>query len=333
MISWVGSVNSDCPIGPPGARPQDKPGFRTKLGDAQQRAHSLTMRVTQEEPMARKCGHCKEWHLTSLEGRACAQEYHSRRRSPSDTPGNAKPSEETLDHVEQPGAQDPPDQSVVEALSSWRRERARSLRKPAYTVLTNNAIEGLIDMWPTTLDDLLYVNGIGPITIELYGEELLRILAAHERYASLTPQPDPRAQVPDGAEALSPSIQQTPAGYRGDNTFECTACHNNYPIEHFQFRFNRSTRVARRCEACRRSNTVSPHVDLPDWNDAELNQALDEYFARYVSNTLSEPEDFDWFVRLGDPDHYLFDQWAEERQSGGNYDDEEPEELGRPEPL
>jgi len=291
------------------------------------------MRGTQEEPMARKCGHCKEWHLNSTEGRACAQEYYSRRRSPSDTPGDTELPGQTLARVEQPGSPDPPDQSVVEALYSWRRTRAGSLGKPAYTVLTNNAIEGLIDMWPTTLDDLLFVNGIGPITIELYGEELLRILAAHERYASLTPRSDPRAQVPDGAEARSPSIQQTPAGGRGDNTFECTECHNNYPIAHFQYRFNRSTRVATRCMACRRTNNVSPHVDLRDRNDAESNQALDEDLARYMPNSPSEPEDFNWFEPLGDPDHYLFDQWAEERQSGGNYDEEEPEELGRPEPL
>ncbi len=78
---------------------------------------------------------------------------------------------------------------------------------------------------------------------------------------------------------------------------------------------------------------MSPHVDLRDRNDAESNQALDEDLARYMPNSPSEPEDFNWFEPLGDPDRYLFDQWAEERQSGGNYDEEEPEELGRPEPL
>ena len=51
--------------------------------------------------------------------------------------------------------------------------------KPAYTVFANAALDGIYAALPVTLSDLLEVKGIGPAKLDLYGDDILEIVAPY----------------------------------------------------------------------------------------------------------------------------------------------------------
>jgi ATP-dependent DNA helicase RecQ len=61
-------------------------------------------------------------------------------------------------------------------LRVWRSDMARERGVPAYVVLHDATIDGIVRAWPTTLDELSRVPGIGDKKLEHYGEELLRLV-------------------------------------------------------------------------------------------------------------------------------------------------------------
>jgi ATP-dependent DNA helicase RecQ len=61
-------------------------------------------------------------------------------------------------------------------LRSWRSDIARERGVSAYVVLHDATIDGIVRAWPTTLDELRNVPGIGDKKLEHYGEELLQIV-------------------------------------------------------------------------------------------------------------------------------------------------------------
>jgi len=61
-------------------------------------------------------------------------------------------------------------------LRAWRSDVARQRGVPAYVVLHDATIDGIVRAWPTTLDELRGVAGIGDKKLEHYGEELLRLV-------------------------------------------------------------------------------------------------------------------------------------------------------------
>ena len=61
-------------------------------------------------------------------------------------------------------------------LRAWRSDLARQRGVPAYVVLHDATIDGIVRAWPTTLDELRNVPGIGDKKLEHYGEELLRLV-------------------------------------------------------------------------------------------------------------------------------------------------------------
>ncbi len=63
-------------------------------------------------------------------------------------------------------------------LRAWRSDVARQRGVPAYVVLHDATIDGIVRAWPTTLDELRGVPGIGDKKLEHYGEELLRLVRA-----------------------------------------------------------------------------------------------------------------------------------------------------------
>jgi ATP-dependent DNA helicase RecQ len=68
------------------------------------------------------------------------------------------------------------DTTKLERLKAWRLGRAQG--KPAYTVASNAALEGIIRAWPSTLAELEAVRGVGPVFCERHGESLLHTLAS-----------------------------------------------------------------------------------------------------------------------------------------------------------
>ncbi|MFN0091137.1 MAG: HRDC domain-containing protein, partial [Acidimicrobiales bacterium] len=75
-------------------------------------------------------------------------------------------------------ALDAPAEARAEALRGWRLERARASGAPAYVVLHNRTIEAIARAAPADLAALARIEGIGPAKLELYGEEILEVLAA-----------------------------------------------------------------------------------------------------------------------------------------------------------
>jgi ATP-dependent DNA helicase RecQ len=61
-------------------------------------------------------------------------------------------------------------------LRTWRSNIARERGVPAYVVLHDSTIDGIVRAWPTTLDELRRVPGIGDKKLEHHGEEILRLV-------------------------------------------------------------------------------------------------------------------------------------------------------------
>ena len=70
----------------------------------------------------------------------------------------------------------PNDAGLQTDLRAWRSEIARKRGVPAYVVLHDSTIDGIVRAWPTTLDELRHVPGIGDKKLEHYGYELLRLV-------------------------------------------------------------------------------------------------------------------------------------------------------------
>jgi DNA helicase-2/ATP-dependent DNA helicase PcrA len=66
---------------------------------------------------------------------------------------------------------------AVAALKSWRSERSKADRVPAYVVLSDKHLEGIASRHPADLAQLRACPGIGPAKLEAYGEEILGILS------------------------------------------------------------------------------------------------------------------------------------------------------------
>ena len=77
-----------------------------------------------------------------------------------------------------PKAAGPVDDSLLERLRSWRRDRSREDGVPAYVVLHDTTLRDLASARPTTLHELGAVKGLGPAKLERYGDDLIGLLAA-----------------------------------------------------------------------------------------------------------------------------------------------------------
>ena len=77
-----------------------------------------------------------------------------------------------------PDTADRPEDPVCDALRTWRLEASRKAGVPAYRVLTNRSLDALVELRPVDAEGLLAVPGIGPRTVEAYGDEILAVLAA-----------------------------------------------------------------------------------------------------------------------------------------------------------
>ena len=71
----------------------------------------------------------------------------------------------------------PHNETLFEALRTWRREKAVELGNlPAYVVYTDRTLRELAAGMPQTQVDLLEVPGIGPAKARQYGAETLAVV-------------------------------------------------------------------------------------------------------------------------------------------------------------
>ncbi|MGH2558968.1 MAG: RecQ family ATP-dependent DNA helicase, partial [Thermomicrobiales bacterium] len=72
---------------------------------------------------------------------------------------------------------DPEDHELLDALHTWRRERASADAVPPYVIAHNSQLRNLAIARPRTLAALGNVPGFGPARVEKYGAELLELIA------------------------------------------------------------------------------------------------------------------------------------------------------------
>ncbi|MEM9055914.1 MAG: ATP-dependent DNA helicase RecQ [Pseudomonadota bacterium] len=76
-----------------------------------------------------------------------------------------------------PAAELPPvDAAIADALRTWRADEARRTGVPAYRVITNKSLDALAAVRPGSKEELLDIHGIGPATVEQFGDALLRLV-------------------------------------------------------------------------------------------------------------------------------------------------------------
>ena len=74
----------------------------------------------------------------------------------------------------------PPEMSKAALKEDLRQYRlTKSDGKSAFTVFTNAALEGIIGTLPANAAELLMIKGIGPAKLELYGDDILRVVAKY----------------------------------------------------------------------------------------------------------------------------------------------------------
>ena len=61
-------------------------------------------------------------------------------------------------------------------LRRWRAKRAEELERPVYGIITQRALIGIVNELPTTQKELLRMPGFGKKTLQMFGEEILRMV-------------------------------------------------------------------------------------------------------------------------------------------------------------
>ncbi|MDR2348860.1 MAG: ATP-dependent DNA helicase UvrD2, partial [Bifidobacteriaceae bacterium] len=71
----------------------------------------------------------------------------------------------------------PAESALFEELKQWRLEQARQAGLPAFAVMTDLTLRALASRRPGAAKDLAAIPGLGPVKVERYGPDLLRLVA------------------------------------------------------------------------------------------------------------------------------------------------------------
>ena len=72
------------------------------------------------------------------------------------------------------------DEATFERLREWRLEASRDQNVPAYVVFTDATLTAIAELTPRTTSELAAIPGVGPRKLELYGSDVLDILAGQD---------------------------------------------------------------------------------------------------------------------------------------------------------
>ncbi len=75
------------------------------------------------------------------------------------------------------------DPDLLSQLRSWRSERARQLKVPAYVVFTDATLLAIAEQRPTDESALVAISGIGATKLERFGSDVLALVQSEERPA------------------------------------------------------------------------------------------------------------------------------------------------------
>lgn len=65
------------------------------------------------------------------------------------------------------------DEALFERLRSWRLDRSKELKQPAYCVFTDATLTRIAEVRPRTREELAVIGGVGPVKLAAYAEEIL----------------------------------------------------------------------------------------------------------------------------------------------------------------
>ena len=68
---------------------------------------------------------------------------------------------------------------LISALRDFRKSEATRTKVPAFRILTDRVLYGIVERSPRSLDELVTISGIGPSTANKYGKRLIEIIAEH----------------------------------------------------------------------------------------------------------------------------------------------------------
>ena len=66
---------------------------------------------------------------------------------------------------------------LCEALRTWRAEAAKEAGLPAYVIFHDATLAEIERAHPDTRADLRAISGVGPLKMQRYGEQILKIIA------------------------------------------------------------------------------------------------------------------------------------------------------------
>jgi hypothetical protein len=98
------------------------------------------------------------------------------------------------------------DSQLFERLRAWRLDKARMLRLPPYTICDDEALRGVSSVKPCSVKELLAIRGIGQVTVDKYGAELLALVGAtpaQRAAVQLTDRPVDQSPIDPVADFLS----------------------------------------------------------------------------------------------------------------------------------
>ena len=67
------------------------------------------------------------------------------------------------------------DEELFERLRSWRLERSRELKQPAFCVFTDATLTRIAEVRPQTTQELAGIGGVGPAKLTAYADQVLRL--------------------------------------------------------------------------------------------------------------------------------------------------------------
>jgi len=74
---------------------------------------------------------------------------------------------------------------MYEELKKWRLEKARELKIAAFCILDNKCLSEITNHIPNSKESLLKIKGMGPVKVNKYGDEILKI-CSQKRYNQTT---------------------------------------------------------------------------------------------------------------------------------------------------
>ncbi len=104
-------------------------------------------------------------------------------------------------------------QQAFEALRLWRNETARQIGHPASNVFTNRQLEEIVNLNPTSINELTKIIGIGKYKSTTYGNELLALLSQHSIVQDQPQQPSSKSEIQGTVSRLSVA-DKSPVGDR-----------------------------------------------------------------------------------------------------------------------